>query len=478
MPNNFSHGPILGTVIEGNTFIDALGGGVIQVAPSANSFTGAGFFSPSALRTYLTISVALNNWIWDSSFGTYSSGYANQYPSSSGGGYPNPVIGSNPQNNGQNGTPFAFPLLMTLTVGDYGSQLVNTNNNPTLMPEYWELSSSSLVGNTGPLYEGPNGFIDPEQLVASIEGNTYQLLNPTQTDSVIHSNSGPLTVPTMKIVGGIVNIQTYGVVNTNNNSAGFTSDTTTIPQAGTSSGVQAVTVGQDGHDLLGQTFTTLGGSSVDVPSTPDQLTDLHVVLTGLPTNKTIKQVVIAPYGGGGNIEYDQTAPSSSGYDGNIQAILQQATGATTADLYFEPYVYANDFPASRNDIGYNSPVGPDQDVYNITITYTDNSQAPPLSVSAVMFDPGNMVAAPWPTQDPTPVDVGDNHKSTVGVIDPTTGNTFFGVVASNRGQLGERALSCRWRARDDGPRRWRHCGAGQLRRARLYRIRCVRSDQR
>jgi hypothetical protein len=78
-------------------------------------------------------------------------------------------------------------------------------------------------------------------------------------------------------------------------------------------------VGQDGHDFA---------NSANQKQEPNEIQDIHLVITGLPPDREIKQVLLA--GAGGN-EW-QVNGSSNQY----RAFLQHTPGSRTADLYFEP----------------------------------------------------------------------------------------------------------------------------------------------
>ncbi len=80
-------------------------------------------------------------------------------------------------------------------------------------------------------------------------------------------------------------------------------------------------LGQDGHDLVGPSST---------PG-PDGIQDMHIELTGLPSNLSISSAVV--YGDGSG---EWSAPSTNG---TWAAALVQAPGATTADIYIEPYQF-------------------------------------------------------------------------------------------------------------------------------------------
>ncbi len=98
-------------------------------------------------------------------------------------------------------------------------------------------------------------------------------------------------------------------------------------------------VGQDGHDLVGT-------SSVVAPS---DVQDIHIRLSGLPAGREIVSGVIRPLGGG---EWFYKGPQ-----GPAAAALVRPKGATTADLYLEPYQVETGRP------------------FQITLQFADRSQA-------------------------------------------------------------------------------------------------------
>src|SRR4051812_647808 len=81
----------------------------------------------------------------------------------------------------------------------------------------------------------------------------------------------------------------------------------------------ATWIGQDGHDLVGPS---------SIPG-PDQVQDLHFALSGLPTDRAIVRVNITGFKGG---QWMYNGPG-----GTWAAALVRAPGATTGDLYIEPY---------------------------------------------------------------------------------------------------------------------------------------------
>ncbi|QEH32859.1 Thermophilic serine proteinase precursor [Aquisphaera giovannonii] len=82
----------------------------------------------------------------------------------------------------------------------------------------------------------------------------------------------------------------------------------------------ATSLGQDGQDFVG-TGRDAGG--------PDGRQDIHIALAGLPASKSISWIDVTGYGGG-EWRYD-------GAYGTDLAALVRSPGATTADLYVQPY---------------------------------------------------------------------------------------------------------------------------------------------
>ena len=85
-----------------------------------------------------------------------------------------------------------------------------------------------------------------------------------------------------------------------------------------SAAMSATWLGQDGHDYAGP----------GTVAAPDGLQDVHVTLTGLPAGKSVTSANLIGIGGGGW--------QVGGHSGAPAAVLKQAPGATTADLYFRP----------------------------------------------------------------------------------------------------------------------------------------------
>ncbi|WP_406696052.1 hypothetical protein V5E97_34165 [Singulisphaera sp. Ch08] len=86
---------------------------------------------------------------------------------------------------------------------------------------------------------------------------------------------------------------------------------------------QAVTgiwLGQDGHDVVG---TTQNGP-------PNEVQDMHIAVSNLPSDRTVVKVDVLGYDGGQWVYNGRPGPSPAGWI--------QAPGATTADLYLDPYM--------------------------------------------------------------------------------------------------------------------------------------------
>lgn len=79
-------------------------------------------------------------------------------------------------------------------------------------------------------------------------------------------------------------------------------------------------LGQDGHDVVGATIW----------SPPNQIQDMHIAISNLPTDRTVSQVTVIGDGGG---LWTYNRSWSTGSAGWIQS-----PGATTADLYLDPYM--------------------------------------------------------------------------------------------------------------------------------------------
>ncbi|MFO0954517.1 MAG: hypothetical protein U0835_25820 [Isosphaeraceae bacterium] len=82
----------------------------------------------------------------------------------------------------------------------------------------------------------------------------------------------------------------------------------------------AVWVGQDAHDFA-------GGPS---PGAGNAVQDIHIALSGLPGNRSVSTVNVVGHGGG------QWTLGIGNYT-PFTAYLSRASGATTADVYIEPY---------------------------------------------------------------------------------------------------------------------------------------------
>src|SRR3954469_19132933 len=76
-------------------------------------------------------------------------------------------------------------------------------------------------------------------------------------------------------------------------------------------------LGQDGHDF----------TSASPELKPNGYQDIHIVLDGLPPQRTIRRIVVRPYGSG---EYQYNGPP-----GSWPVALRRAEGSRSADLFVE-----------------------------------------------------------------------------------------------------------------------------------------------
>jgi hypothetical protein len=95
-------------------------------------------------------------------------------------------------------------------------------------------------------------------------------------------------------------------------------------------GLSASWLGQDGHDLVGPS-SVIGPSGVQ---------DIHILLSGLPAGKQVAFADVQPLGGG---DWEFNGPS-----GPWAADLVRSSGASTADLYIEPYQQETGRPFNIN----------------------------------------------------------------------------------------------------------------------------------
>jgi hypothetical protein len=128
-------------------------------------------------------------------------------------------------------------------------------------------------------------------------------------------------------------------------------------------------LGQDGHDYAGGA-NPLAGNGVQ---------DIHIQFSGLPTNDAVKSVLVLGDGGGGWVY------NIGPYYASSSGALFQSAGASTADLYVEPY---------RVETGRS---------FNVTVTYNDGATST-LTVAGGTADPNlrmppYLVSAGWVGQD-------------------------------------------------------------------------------
>ncbi len=94
-----------------------------------------------------------------------------------------------------------------------------------------------------------------------------------------------------------------------------------------SGNVSGVWKGQDGHDLVGPSWVVA----------PSDVQDIHIALSGLPTDRIVTFGSIRPLGGG---EWQYQGASG----GPAAAALVRVPGSSSADLYLEPYQSNNGLP--------------------------------------------------------------------------------------------------------------------------------------
>ena len=417
--------PSFGTIIDNNVIQNSLGGGDLSLSHTPQLST--------ADKTFITATVTRNVWEWNDNFVTAGTPFRDsppaphnldpvqfyQYPSA----LNNDVDDNRLPVHKAIGTVFTnspdFPLLKTLTIGDFNAH-INNDDNLDKQTQYWALDSSHTVGqtaNSSGYYEGMNGFVDPIEEIVSMEGNSYQILNPgtklPEPNYVFPANS---EIPTTVIVAGIINTSPY---------VGTVDDDTTkfAPQQGSSSTLSfaAIMIGQDGSDEVGSALLTIQG--YDHPSPPDGIQDEHVFLENLDPNRTISTIYIKPYGGGGGAFYSLN-PTSDNQDGP-EGILVRNPGSTIADFYFE---------AQRADVGYNIPDHTNlQNHYDIIVNYSSGTGVA-ASDPGIFNDPS--LAYVRPPKAPSVADDFDGDGKadlvTYGLI-PGTSLYGFTIVTSSSG---------------------------------------------
>lgn len=87
-----------------------------------------------------------------------------------------------------------------------------------------------------------------------------------------------------------------------------------------SQAVSGIWLGQDGHDVV--------GSAQNAP--PNDIQDIHIAISNLPTDRTVVRVETLGYGGGRWVYNGPWGATPTGWI--------QAPGATTADLFLDPYM--------------------------------------------------------------------------------------------------------------------------------------------
>jgi hypothetical protein len=172
--------------------------------------------------------------------------------------------------------------------------------------------------------------------------------------------------------------------------------------------VSAISFNQDNSDKVGQS-TTPGA---------DTFQDVHILLTGLPADRTINLVDVWPYGYG----HDQYAapglPANfPGLDSTLwRAALIQVPGSTTADLYV---------PSDRGDSNNH---------YDIAITFDDDTHGYATSYG-ISDDPTLKVLTP------AAVSLGQDNHDCVGKSNTTVGDTIQDVHIQLRGLRSDLGIS-------------------------------------
>jgi hypothetical protein len=310
--------PALGTVIEDNVILDAMGGIQLGGEHGFSFYNGADDGTTTITttgRVFLTATVVGNEFEWDQS---YLTTWENTYYAADGNILP------------EQGEPSQSELLPTLTVGTGWSPYAPGDQRPSRFP--------STVGNsyTDQGVYDPY-FVDPTENVVDAQGNYSVVLNSNGTVA-------PQAEPTGQVYDGIVNgtvfdgqISVYtnnNPLNTYNNAVYFPLNVNTglpgNPDSGnqlnindaptTTQGIQALMIGQDNYDLVG------AGSGSPVA---DGVQDLHLELTGLSTTDPIGTLTVTDNSDGEQWIYD-------GASSPHQIVVNLGTGSTTADIFIQP----------------------------------------------------------------------------------------------------------------------------------------------
>ncbi len=191
-PKGYTFNPSIGASISGNTIINSTAGIVVQVT-NFNSTN-----SPER-RTYLTASITGNTFEWSSDFLARNNSVETDHSESS---YPVPQLTSyatSTPSSASSPNPGYNPITKAIVIGITYDYILKSNNSGTGGDQDFY---SNLPYHLSPWYVGsPNGFIDPKEVVATVQSNTYTILSA--------ANSGPAITPLSVIIAGIVNGTTY-----------------------------------------------------------------------------------------------------------------------------------------------------------------------------------------------------------------------------------------------------------------------------
>jgi Fibronectin type III domain len=359
LPQGWTAPPTLGILVEDNIIDDSLGGIVVGVNHYINS--GSGLITSASLfgRVYVTATIVGNTFEWDTNF----LNAWDQVPNNPYQKWGNEV--------GENPTP------PTVTIGSGFSA-----DAPGIIagPRYpWTVGGAL---NSSTLY-----FIDPTENQVDVQGNSTQIINSNQNNSV-----SPLSGPTGQVYAGYVNgvlrdstaipeqlknpasnySTNYYPFNMNtgltpNPDAGLTLDITAAPRG--TQGIQALMLGQDGYDLV--------GSGTGNPPSSDGIQDLHIELIGLSPTSSLSSLVVTD-----TVDNEQWSPEWS--SSSPQIVWRWAAGATTADIFIQPTI------AHLND------------PFTIQLTYQTGG-AITIPVQGVLFNP---LLPVFPTVPQAPTDFG------------------------------------------------------------------------
>jgi hypothetical protein len=279
--------PNLGTIIEGNTIVDSLGGIVIGVQHAVNYWEARVLTASETGRVYLTAAVTGNAFVYDASFLSAWAASAR-------------ACGNNPAQN------VAPP---TVTVGSgFSAEAPGPYGSPRFP---WAVGNSITVNASDtPI------FVDPIENVVTIQGNATEVIGANGAINTASGWSGQIycgvvngSVVSPALPSQTFNNQPYFSFNLGN------LDIMAAP-AGTN-GIQAIMSGQDATDLVGP---------ANGPPAPDGIQDLHLILTGLDPAATITSIEVLGTGPGEDWRYPAAGSTP-------QMVLQQAAGSSSADLF-------------------------------------------------------------------------------------------------------------------------------------------------